>query len=229
MTLIIVCTLFFSFKAQAEEKKSGTLPTYRLAGSTRLASDFIYRGLTMSDRNPAMNADFMFDLGSQFKLGFWGSNISNLSRTDDNFWFKFVGEINIDLQAGTNLRVYINDDHFYKSSDYNGQSLGLRGEYLLYTGQLEYMTNYQGTHNGGIYLNFGKAKYVKTDLKVGGKFGYSIQSAQNHTNYVDLKGYANYQFTINSLFEAGLTLTTESGQFGSRGNPAIYDMMELTF
>ncbi|MBC7741146.1 MAG: hypothetical protein H7061_03040, partial [Bdellovibrionaceae bacterium] len=102
-------------------------------------------------------------------------------------------------------------------------------EYLLYTGQLEYMTNYEGTHTGGVYINFGKSKYFKTDLRVGGKFGYTIQSANNHTNYVDVKAFTNYQFTSNSLFELGLTLTTEGSQFGTRGNPAIYGMIELVF
>ena len=223
--LLLCCPL----SLWAQDKSAGTAPTYKVSGNALLHSQFIDRGLAISDRNPAMNAAFLFNLGPQFKLGFWGSNISNLSYADDNFWFKVLGEVRIDFNDKSAMELYLNDDHYYKSSDRNGQSVGLNLYYGWYLLKLEWMTNFQGTKTSAQYVNLGRYYLYQKDFKFGWKAGYTLQSSSNYKNYLDAKGYGSYQMTANSNIELGITATLEGGQFGSRADPAAYLTIGLMF
>ncbi len=210
------------------DKNVGTLPTYRVSGDAVLLSQFIDRGLALSDRNPALNASFLFNLGSQFRLGFWGSNISNVSASDDNFWFRILAEIRITFNDKAFARVYINDDRFYKSDIRNGQRTGVFFDYELTTLQIEWQGNYEGTQTAAQYVNFGKAFAFKKDFKAGAKLGYVWQKTTWIDDYLDAKIYVNYQLTSNATFEVGGT-GLSSNQFGSRGELAAYLALGLNY
>ena len=183
----------------------------------------------MSDKNPALNASFLFNLGPQFRFGFWGSNISNVTSVDDNFWFKFLADIKIDFSNNSHLSVYLEDDHFYKSDLRNGQRIGLKLNYNLYTADFEWMNNYQGTHTDSEYYNVGKLFELRPNFKVGGLFGFTSQHASAYNDYQDMKAVAFYQINNNASLETALTLITNETQFGSRGAPGFYLAFDLTY
>lgn len=225
LKIITLSTLAFA----ADKKDSGTTPTYMISGDAKLYTHFIERGLSMSNNNPALNAEFLFNYGSQFKVGFWGSNISNVSQTDDNFWLKFLTEIKVDFDSGSKLRFYINDDHFYKSDIRNGQEVGVHYEFSSYKVHFAWMNNFQGSHSSADYLNVRKLFDLKKSIKGGGQVGYIYQSGTGYDNYFDLKALAYYQINTNSLAEAGVTFVTNASQFGNRADPAMYFAFEFNF
>ncbi len=220
--------LFFFNVAYALNEKAPS-PSYKISIDAKLQSHFIDRGLSISDKNPALNASFLFNLGPQFRVGFWGSNISNLSYSDDNFWFKFVADVRVDFNQNSNLMLYLNDDHFYKSSVRNGQSVGLKYFYFLYMAELEWMNNYQGTHVNSEYVNLGKLFEFRPSLRVGGKIGYTLQNSVGLDNYFDAKALGIYDFNKNSSFEAGATMVTNENQFNGRGEPGFYVAVLLSY
>ena len=97
--------------AQEKDKAKGITADYSITGDSQLVSHFIVKGLSYSDNNPAMSASFFTNLGSQFKLGFWGSNVANLSASDDNFWLKLFAKIKIDFGENYMANIFINDNH----------------------------------------------------------------------------------------------------------------------
>ncbi|MBC7421688.1 MAG: hypothetical protein H7328_13245 [Bdellovibrio sp.] len=228
--LINFCAFLVSLQSKAaEEKKAGTAPTYRISANALLLSQFVDRGLAISDKNPALNASFLFNFGSQFKLGFWGSNISHVSAADDNFWFKLLAEIKIDFSDKSAVKLYLHDDKYYKLNIRNGQRAGLLLNYNLWNAQAEWMSNYEGTSTFAQYLNVGKAYIFKQDYSLGAKLGYVMQTAPGLENYFDLKAYVDYQMTLNSRLELGGTMVSNNSQFGNRGDPAVFGLLELVF
>jgi hypothetical protein len=224
----VFAILFYFQGVFAAGEKGSTAPTYHASIDAKVMSEFIDRGLKMSDGNPAMNVAFLYNFGPQFHLGFWGSNISNVASTEDNFWFKFLADVRVDFSNDSGMSFYLNDDHYYKSSILNGQRAGLRVNHGLWLGELEWMNNYQGTRTGSEYFNLGKLIDFK-GFKVGGKLGYTIQSAQNYTNYFDLKAIAQYNMGTNSSLEAALTTISSGGQFGDRGKSGFYIAISLSY
>ena len=142
------------------DKNKANSATNKIGGDAQLLSHFVERGLSMSNGNPALNASFLFNLGSQVRLGFWGSNISNLSAADDNFWFKFLGEFDIRFGSAWQSSVYISDNHFYKSDVRNGQRIGVTNIYYLYQFTFEWMSNLEGSKGNAEYVNFGKYFFI---------------------------------------------------------------------
>ncbi|MFZ3228614.1 MAG: TorF family putative porin [Pseudobdellovibrio sp.] len=229
LTLFYFCIFFISTYSFAAEKQGSNAPTYLVSGDAELMSHFVDRGLSITDQNPALNASFLFNLGQQFKFGFWGSNISNVSSQDDNLWLKIVGSIRIDVNANAKLDFYINDDHYYKSDLRNGQELGFNLDYLVYFFQIEFMNNFQGTKTNAEYLKGGKTFVVAKDTTVSGSAGYTLQQSSPYSNYFDLKAMATYHVTQSLKFDAALTMTFAGSGYGGRGNPFIMAGVKLNY
>ena len=61
----------FVFASEKETKSDFTT-----SGSVGLFSQYIFRGLTQTDRDPAMQGNFDINHSSGLYLGMWGSNVS---------------------------------------------------------------------------------------------------------------------------------------------------------
>lgn len=67
-------------------------PDYTLSANVGIVSQYIYRGLTQSSRNPAIQGGFDFSHKSGFYLGTWGSSISWVSDNYGKGGFTVSGE-----------------------------------------------------------------------------------------------------------------------------------------
>ena len=59
--------------------RAGEVPVNQWSGSAGGVSDYLFRGLSQTDRQPAVQAGVEFDHASGWYLGGWGSNVSWLS------------------------------------------------------------------------------------------------------------------------------------------------------
>jgi len=93
----------FIFAAEAESKSDFTT-----SGSVGLFSQYIFRGLTQTDRDPALQGNFDINHSSGLYLGMWGSNISwprdqygvgNQDATNSTY-YKSGGSLEIDVYVG---------------------------------------------------------------------------------------------------------------------------------
>ena len=213
--------------ADSKDKDSGTIPNYGIVGSARLTSNFIDRGLSYSDGHTAFNAAFLMHLGSQFKFGIWGSNISNLTSSEDNLWVKYVGQVFIDFQQNSKMIFYVHDDHFYKSDLRNGQRFGFKVDYSRFTGLYEYNNNYEGTRASSSYINvkFTKKYSDKIGLDLG--LGYTFQNSNTYNDYADVSAVAFYKPTTTFRTEIGLTMPSNTTQFGSRSSLGYFIALNM--
>lgn len=72
-------------------------PDYTLTGNLGLFSQYIFRGLTQTNREPALQGGFDFAHSSGFYLGTWGSNVSWLR---DAGAYRAGGSLELDIYGG---------------------------------------------------------------------------------------------------------------------------------
>ncbi|MGZ6418530.1 MAG: TorF family putative porin [Pseudobdellovibrio sp.] len=225
-----ILIFLLSALSQAQSSNKYTTATNQISGEVQLLSQYVERGLSMSDNNPAMNASFLYNLGSQVKMGFWGSNISNLSAVDDNFWFKLLAQFDVTFGSNLNSHIYFSDDHFYKSNQRNGQRFGANFEYYTYMFGFEWMSNFEGTRSNAEYFDFGKYFYFSGNkMRYGGIVGYTLNTVRGVSSYFDFKAVGQYLMNPTTTIEVGLTLNMNNTYFGKRGDPELYGGIKLTY
>ena len=224
----------YSAQPGEKDKKSdkgggGATPNYGISGYARLTSNFLDRGLSYSNNGFAMNATVLVNLGSQFKLGFWGSNISKLGNDDDNLWLKYVAEVFVDFQSNSKFVFYVHDDHFYKTQNRNGIRYGFRLDYSKFSGLLEWQNNYEGTGSSAYYarVKMNTKFSERTGYELGA--GYTMEYSQVYANYIDLLATGYYNAFPNSRIEAGMTLPSNTSQFGDRSRPGYFLGFQLNY
>jgi uncharacterized protein (TIGR02001 family) len=93
----------FVFAAEKDTKSDFTT-----SGSVGLFSQYIFRGLTQTDRDPAMQGNFDINHSSGLYLGMWGSNVSWLrdqwgpgkQNEDNQTYYKSGGNLELDIYGG---------------------------------------------------------------------------------------------------------------------------------
>ena len=93
----------FVFAAEKEAKSDFTT-----SGSVGLFSQYIFRGLTQTDRDPALQGNFDINHTSGLYLGRWGSNVSWLrdqygvgnQNLTNSTYYKSGGSLEIDIYGG---------------------------------------------------------------------------------------------------------------------------------
>lgn len=233
-SLILFLIIFFVNLAQSADNNSQSTAStaagsYKFSLDAKLTSHFIDRGLSMSHKDPALNTAFYFNLGPQFRLGFWGSNISEVASTNDHFWLKLIADVKVEFAANSVMKLYLQDEHFYTSSSFNGQNFGLKYNYELYQLQIEWMNNFLGTHSDANYINGGRLFDLYNSFRAGGLVGYTLQHSSTYKNYFDLKPLVNYAINGNANFEVSTTMTTQTSQFNGRGDFAYAGTFSLSY
>ena len=226
----IVPALFFALcTAQAQDRTRSNLATNEISGEMELVSQYVERGVNLSDNNPAMHASFLFNLGSQVRMGVWGSNVSYLTRPDDNFWAKILAEFNVIFANNLNAKFYVSDDHYYKSNVLNGQHLGAAFTWNVWDFGFDWMSNLEGTHSNGEYLYGGRYFMWGNKIRYGGNLGYTASSSPAISGYFDGKIYVKYILNANTSFEGAFAMNFSPSQFGKRGDPAVYGGVKLSY
>ena len=142
-----------------------------VSGSFALTSDYVFRGATQTNGDPAVQGGFEFASESGFYIGTWGSSIS---------WLSDLGGISSDVE----LDGYLG----YRGSFSESVAFDVGAIYYWYPGDLP--SGFNDADTTEIYFGvsagiFGaKYSYAVTDL-----FGYTDSDG---SGYLDL--YANWGF-----------------------------------
>ena len=124
----------FVFAAEKETKSDFTT-----SGSVGLFSQYIFRGLTQTDRDPALQGNFDINHSSGLYLGMWGSNVSwprdqygiGNQNANDQSPYKSGGSLEIDIYGGfkseigkTGLGVDLGALQYYYPGTERGRAAG---------------------------------------------------------------------------------------------------------
>ena len=160
----------------AEEAKSD----FTTSGSVGLFSQYIFRGLTQTDRKPALQGNFDINHSSGLYLGIWSSNISWLR---DKYGVNQTDETQTVYGAGGNQEIDIYAG--FKKDDIAKTGLGID------FGALQYY--YPGSERG---RNNGWAKANTTEV-YGAINYYWVQAKYSHVVSKDAWGFGRTN-TVNA-------------------------------
>ncbi|HXD37582.1 MAG TPA: TorF family putative porin [Rhodanobacter sp.] len=79
--------------------RAGEAPANPWVGSVGVVSDYLFRGLSQTDRKPAVQAGVEYDQASGWYLGGWGSNVSWLSDASTSL-APISSSVELDLYGG---------------------------------------------------------------------------------------------------------------------------------
>ncbi len=213
-------------RVKCRESSTGTTygnkqctPDYGLSGSSEILTHFAYRGLSYSGTQPSLISSFLYNFGSQFKLGAWGAN---LNLPDSNLWLKFVMEIQLKFAEQHDVTIFIHKDQFYANGERNGIEAGLNYYFLerFYLG-LSTKDNFEATHTASQYLSFAHTLPVGKLFNFTYKLGYTSQQTTQYDSYVDGKISVAYDLK-NSTFEVGVTDMSSKDKYNQKAEPHFY-------
>lgn len=91
-TIVAISLAALSVPVMAQSAKAKAEPEVTISGNFALVSDYRFRGISQTDRNPALQGGFDLSHKSGLYLGTWASNVSQ--------WANTGGSMELDLYAG---------------------------------------------------------------------------------------------------------------------------------
>ena len=189
----------FVFAAEKEAKSDFTT-----SGSVGLFSQYIFRGLTQTDRNPALQGNFDINHSSGLYLGMWGSNISWLrdkygpgQTNDAETFYRSGGNLELDIYGGF-------------KSEIGKTGLGID------IGALQYY--YPGSERGR-YVGAGYAKANTTEVYGALSYGW-VQAKYSHVVSKDAWGWGKASASVDNArgtYYAELNATVPIGELIGSG------------
>ncbi len=195
--LVVALGALFALPALAADA-----PPYTITSNVSLVSNYLYRGISQTGANPAIQGGFDYGHASGVYAGIWGSNISWLS----------------DAGAATNASVEL-DTYF-------GFRNGFAGDFTYDVGYLRY--NYPGAYNPGFVKADTDEIYGAVGYKwVIAKYSYSLgdtfgTAGAKGTDYLELN--ASYPVS-----DTGITLGAHLGKQTYKGVNAGTGATSLTY
>lgn len=167
-----------------------------VSGSVALTSDYVFRGVSQTNREPALQGGMEYAADSGFYLGAWGSNVS---------WLSDLSTAAAPVSNSLELDGYLG----YRGT--LGKTVGIDAGalYCRYPG--DYPPGFNSPDTGEVYVGVSaglfsaKYSYALTDL-----FGYADSDG---SGYLDLG--ANWQF------RPGWTVNAHAGRQWIRNNAAF--------
>lgn len=135
------------------------------SGSVALTSDYLFRGVSQTNQEPALQAGLEFATDSGFYVGTWGSNVS---------WLSDVSTPDAPISSSLELDVY--GGYRGKLSDKVGFDVGAL--YYWYPG--DFPSGFNSADTGEIYFGITAGPFASTTLTA--KYSYAV---------TDLFGYAD--------------------------------------
>ncbi|MHB1272357.1 MAG: TorF family putative porin [Rhodanobacter sp.] len=195
-TTLVFCAGALLFASLAMPAKATDAPQSTTSGSVAVVNDYLFRGLSQTDREPAVQAGIEYDHSSGWYVGGWGSNIS---------WLSDASTPAAPISSSLEVDVYA------------GHRGSLGGDWTYDAGLYEYY--YPGTYPNGFirpytlegYASLGwKSLSLKYSHTFTNLFGFADSK---HSDYLDLSW--NYEFS------PGWTFNTHVGHQTVKNNPGL--------
>ena len=184
------------------------------SANVTLTSDYVFRGVSQTDEDPAIQGGFDLSHDSGFYIGAWASNVDFNEEDSTDPAADDAADMELDLKAGyTNEMGDIGYDvsllrYIYPGADadleYNELILAL--DYRGFTGTLGYSNDIFNSDETGLYYGLAYAHEFMEGLTVSAGAGYSdfdknVFGIGNPDSYVDYhvgvaKDFAGFGFDL---------------------------------
>ena len=161
-------------------------------GSVALTSDYVFRGISQNNQEPALQAGLEYAADSGFYAGTWGSNVS---------WLSDLTAFGIPVSNSLELDVY--GGYRGKFSDKVAYDVGAL--YYWYPG--DYPSGFNSPDTGEVYAGVTFGPFASTTFSV--KYSYSLTDL---FGYTDSDGSGYLDGNVNWEFVPSWTLNVHGGK-----------------
>jgi uncharacterized protein (TIGR02001 family) len=185
----------------------------KISGNISLTSDYVSRGVSYSDNNPAVQGGLDFFHPTGFYSGIWGSNydFDTDAQVEMDFYGGIAGPIVGGLGWDFGVAYYVFPEE--SGTNYGEVYGGLN--YKAFASKFWYANDYGGTGGNETYLEVGLKLNLPHSVGLGLHGGYSDFDAET-----GIEGYMDYKANLFREFEEmnfDLSYTdTDWNQFGNR-------------
>lgn len=191
----------------------------RMYGDISIVSDYVEKGLTQSDHQPALHAGMGYWFGPQGRIGFWASNVKYDSddatvRMQGFAEYKFVFTPNSDLKIRNDFIRY------FGSGQRDNILLSLDQNFFGYHVLFERDDNFEGTKTDRNWFGFQKDWPMWGVYQLNVIAGYSMVEVDGLNNFFDTRVGLSYN-TSNINLGIFHTYNSQESQFGDQGKMAF--------
>jgi uncharacterized protein (TIGR02001 family) len=172
--------------APAGDARAGT------SGSIALTSDYVFRGISQNDQDPALQAGLEYAAGGGLYVGAWGSNIS---------WLSDLSAAGVPVSSSLELDLYGG----YRGKLGDKVSYDVGALYYWYPG--DYPSGFNSPDTGELYAGITVAPFAGTTF--GAKYSYAVTDL---FGYADSDGSGYLDVGANWEFVPGWTLNVHGGK-----------------
>jgi uncharacterized protein (TIGR02001 family) len=197
LNTLVLAALAVPTLAMAEDAPASP---HTVTGNVGMVSNYVFRGITQTSHNPAVQGGFDYAHASGLYAGVWGSNVS---------WIADSGAVTPGGSVGMELDTYAG----FKSTFAEDFSYDVGFVRYNYLGKYTPVAPWVKADTDEVYGSIGY-KWISAKYSYGlGKF-LTIPDAQG-TNYIELN--ANYPVS-----DTGITLGAHVGKQTYKGSSAAY-------
>ncbi|GAB3345087.1 TorF family putative porin [Lysobacter tyrosinilyticus] len=161
-------------------------------GSVSLTSDYLFRGVSQTDQEPAVQAGLEYASANGFYVGSWGSNIS---------WLSDLSAAGVPVSSSLELDAY--GGYRGKLGDKLNYDVGAL--YYWYPG--DFPSGFNSANTGELYAGLTAGPYANTTF--GAKYSYAVTDL---FGYADSDGSGYLDLNANWEFVPGWTLNAHGGK-----------------
>lgn len=215
--IFVTSTTLAASSVMAWESEDGTHST---SGSVALSSEYVWRGISQSDDDPAISGSFDYAHETGLYAGVWASNVDyddDASMEVDAYlgYASEIGETGIGYDVGF-LR------YMFPGEDYNFNEVYGSLSYSIFTLGIAHSGDALGSGKSGTYYNFDAAYDLPMDLTLAAGVGH--YDADKATFAAGEDSYSHYYIGLSTeLAGFGLDLTYSDTDSNAEDiNEAIY-------
>jgi uncharacterized protein (TIGR02001 family) len=208
----ILSALLLSAPAMAQEEDEGWSIGGTIAGTT----DYVFRGVSQTAEDPALQGSIDIGHSSGFYAGVWGSNVDfevpgdGINTEIDVYvgWvFSLPSDVELDLQA---VRYIYPGSNSGFNIDYNEYIAALSVSY--FTGTIAYSDDFVNSGADSLYYELaGEFPVGETGFNITATVGYSDVEEATDDNYTSYQVGVNYSWN-NILLDVSYYDTSSYGE-----------------
>ncbi len=183
--LLAASTLLVASSVMAWESEDGQHST---SASVALSTDYVWRGYSQTDNDPAISGSFDYTHSSGFYLGTWASNVDfgDDASVEIDLYAGFGGDIG-DSGFSYDLGVL---RYYYDGENYDWNEYHVSAGYSFFSASINYSNNVYDSNEKGIYYTLGFDYDLPMDIALSAGVGFydydknAISTkSENHTDY----------------------------------------------
>ncbi len=216
LSLSLVSPFALALAQDPAESDAGGEAAWAVHGGITVRSDYVWRGVSQTQGNPALQGEVYFENASGFHAGVWASNVDFTARGDEDDGI----DVEVDPYIGWSgeLGEGVELDVFVSKAIYPGANAGFDYDYTEVEATLSFAEHYHVglAYSPDIFNLGGRGIYYNAGFEWPlGESGFALQAQLGHYDLEDAAGdsYNDYLVGIHRTFgpiQAALQYTDTS-------------------